>query len=247
MINRILLVFIFLFSVVAAQAQDLKWLVAPSLGIDVGGAVVIPLSDIPDGAKGSPKIMPNIGVGVQYNIHEKWNLGIELNYHVLSFTASADVISQPYYSDDGSYAIYFSGETETECELKFVEFPLMAYYKLNSNWSIVIGMYYSRIIDSRFEVEGSNGWISENKEDTDTAPLPGTQNVAYDFNDEMSSHDLGAIIGFQYKIGAKILFWSRFHAGLNSVFKPEFQNISYELYQMRLSTGVSFTLFSGEK
>lgn len=227
------------------MAGEPGWKIAPALGIDMGGAVPIPFSSIPDGSKGTPRLTPNLGLGFQYSLNNKWNIVAEVNYHILSYTAMANVRSQPFWSDDRSYSLYFSGEAHSSTELRFVEFPVLACLQPGEHWSLVFGGYYSRMIEGTFETEGKNGWISANKEDTDTAPLPGTQSTNYDFSEELDRFDWGALIGYQYKISPRILFWGRFHWGFKSIFKQEFQNIDYEMYQLRLSTGISFTLFKG--
>lgn len=228
----------------AAKAQENKWQFASSLGIDMGGAIPIPLSEIPDDAKGSPKLMPTLGISFQRNFSERWSLSTEASYHILGIDAVAHVVSQPFWSDDRSYATYFSGEAYFSTELQFIEIPVLAYYYFNEKWALVFGGYYSIIIQGSFESGGKKGWISANKEDTDSAPLPGTQNVSYDFNDDLDNYDAGVIIGYQFAVGERVDLWGRFNIGFKSIFKPEFQNIDYEMYQFRFSTGVSFVLWA---
>jgi hypothetical protein len=228
------------------EAQEPRWLFAPSLGIDMGGAIPVPFSAMPEDAKGTPRLMPTLGVGAQYRLSGKWRLGAEMNYHILGIDGYVNVVSQAFWSDDRSYATYFTGEAYSSTELRFIEFPLNVYYHLNDNWSIVFGGYYSVILKARMETEGKNGWLSTNKEDTDTAPLPGTQNTFYAFNDDLDNYDLGGLLGFQYKISQKMIFWGRFNLGFKSIFRPEFNNIDYDMYQMRFSTGVSFVIWTRE-
>jgi hypothetical protein len=225
-------------------SQEVKWQLYPSLGIDMGGAIPVPLSKIPDGVKGTPKLTPNLGLGTQYSLNDKWNIAFDISYHTLLFTASADVRSQEFFSDDGQSVLYFSGETHSKVEIRFAGFPISAFYKLNENWSLIMGAYYSFVLEGSFETEGSDGWISDDKSITDNALLPGIVNTSYNFNDNLDNFDLGGLIGYQYKITPRILFWGRFYIGMKSIFKPEFQNISYEMYQMRLSTGISYVFFN---
>ena len=241
--NRLIFLLIFSSIICRAYSQEPKWMVYPSIGINMGGAIPIPLSSIPSGSKGTPKLTPSLGIGFQYSIAERWNLALDVNYHILSFTGRADVISQSFWSDDRSYVLYFSGEVYTNTELRFVEFPLSAYFKLGENWSLIFGAYYSLILEGRFETEGKNGWISADKEDTDNAPLPGTQSTTYNFSDDLDNYDFGGFIGYQYKITPRVLFWGCFYFGFKNIFKSDFQNIDYKMYQLRLNTGISYVLF----
>lgn len=235
---------LFIFTLISSKAQDAKWEFTSTLGIDLGGVIPLPLSEMPDDAEASLKIRPTLGLGVQRNVNERWSLGVEANYHILAIDAYVNVISQTFWSDDRSYATYFSGEAYSSTELQFIEIPLTAYYHFNERWALVFGAYYSIITKGKLETEGKNGWISANKEDTDTAPLPGTQNASFNLNDDLDYYDAGALIGYQFKIGKRFDLWGRLNVGFKSIFKPEFQNIDYEMYQFHFSTGVSYALWT---
>jgi hypothetical protein len=242
--NKIFLLLFFFLTSTGIFAQDTKWEFASSLGVDMGGAIPMPLSEMPDDAKASPKLKPNLGIAFKRNINERWSLGTELSYHTLAVDANVNVISQAFWSDDRSYATYFSGEAFSSTELQFVEIPFTTYYHFNKRWSLVFGAYYSVLLNGRLETEGRNGWISADKNDTDTAPLPGTQNTTFDFNDELDNYDVGVLVGYQFKVGERIDLWGRFNVGFKSIFVPDFNNIDYEMYQFRFSTGVSFILWT---
>jgi len=210
----------------------------------MGGAIPFPLSEIPDGAKGTPKINPSLGLGVAFNLSEKWDLGFEINYHILAFSASADVRSQPFYYNGHTDTMYFSGHTTTDADLRFLEIPLVSVYHINSSWSVTPGIYYSRILEGSFNTIGKEGVISSDKNDTDNATLPGVAPpVNYDFNDFLDKWDAGMILGFRYNLNHKLFFWSRINVGFKSIFRKDFDNIDYEMYQVRFSAGVSVNLF----
>ena len=235
---------IFFLTLTTIKAQDAKWKLTTSLGLDLGGAIPIPLSVMPDDADASLKIRPTVGLGIQRNLSERWDLGLEANYHIIAIDAYVTAVSQAFWSDDRSYATYFSGEAYSYTELQFVEIPLTAYYHFNDKWSLVFGGYFSIITKGKLETEGKNGWISADKNDTDNAPLPGTQNTSFDFNDDLDNYDAGALLGYEYKLGKRFNLWGRIGVGFKSIFKPDFNNIDYDMYQFRFSTGVSFVLWT---
>ena len=241
--KRVSLLLLILFPVLL-QAQNLKWQVYPLLGVDIGGSIPFPFSDIPKGAKFTPKPNPNIGLGVEYRLSEKWSLGLEASYHVLSFSAKADVRSQPFYFDNGINVLYFSGETSTDVRLRFLEFPLIAVYTINPKWSVTPGVYYSRILDGSFKTKGTNGVLSDDKSITDSAPLPGIVSTSYNFNEFIDKWDAGLLVGVKYKTNRDINIWCRLQVGFKSIFVKEFDNIDYEMYQLRFNAGVSVPLFN---
>ena len=228
------------FSWIGIGAQENTWKFKATGGIDMGMAIPIPMSAVPGDAQVKPRLMPTVGVGAQRYFSDKWNLGLEINYHILAIDGTVNVVSQPFWSDDRSYATYFSGEANTSTELRFLEFPLIAHYHINERWALHMGAYYSVILNAKLETEGKNGWLSTNKEDTDNAPLPGTQNTSFSFNDDLDNYDFGGLLGVIYNASPRVTVWGRINVGFKSIFKPDFNNIDYEMYQMRFSMGTSY-------
>ena len=240
---KLQLLFLMGFLSLGIFAQDFRWSVYPSLGIDMGGAVPFPFSDIPEGAGGTPKLNPLLGAGFEYNVHPKWNLAMEVKYHNLEFSARAKVISQSINNG----ALYFSGDTKTDVELRQIEFPLVVRWKTGENWSLLFGTYYSRILEGKFVSQGSNGVLSSNKEDTDNAELPGTADMESSYNWALDKYDYGLFLGYRYNLNHRLFFWGRFHAGFKSIFEKDFEVIEYEMYQLRVSVGASYAIFYENK
>lgn len=240
--RAILIILISIFPIyVFSQERKLNFY--PNIAVDLGGAIPFPLSDIPDGSGGTPKPYPSLGIGSEYNLNEKWQLAFEINYHLIAFSATADVVSQPFYYNDGS-ALYFTGHTETDIELRMVEFPLIAFYKLKEGRRFLFGAYYSRILEGRFETKGINGIYSPDKNITDNATLPGPEyTIEYNFNKYIDKYDYGVLIGYRYDINHRLYLWARLNVGFKSIFEKDFYNIDYEMYQVRLNLGVSYKLF----
>src|SRR5512147_1506244 len=88
------------------NAQNGQWQIYPFAGAGIGFAIPLPLSDIPSGAKIHPKLNPNLGAGLEYSLSEKWNLAFETGYHMLAFSAKADVRSQAFYFDNHIDVLY---------------------------------------------------------------------------------------------------------------------------------------------
>jgi len=241
----ILILFGLIHGVIYAQDQP-KWMINPTIGFDLGTAVPFPTSNIPKGATFKPQITPALGVNFQNSIHPKWNLALDLHYRTLAFKGNANVVSQEFWNDDHTYVLYFSGEAKTNVKLQFIEIPISLYYKLSPKSSLILGAYYSNILKGKFDTEGNKGWISANKEDTDTAPLPGKQNTNYSFSENLSKYDIGALLGFQYQIHQRILITGKVNFGLKSIFKPAFQNLDYEMYQTRANISCSYVLFKAK-
>lgn len=241
--RKLILMLFFLGYLTTISAQDRRINFYPNIAVDLGGAIPFPLSDIPDGAGGTPQPYPSLGIGSQYIINDKWQLGFEVNYHLIAFSSKADVVSQAFFFDDGS-AQYYTGKTEADVELRFIEFPFIAFYQLKEGRRFLFGIYYSRILEGRFDTKGINGIYSPDKEITDNATLPGPEyTIEYSFNQHLDQYDYGVLIGYRYKINPRFYLWGRLNVGFKSIFEKNFENIEYEMYQVRLNLGISYLLF----
>jgi hypothetical protein len=224
------------------RSQD-KWLFYPLLGVEMGATIPFPFSDIPEGSKFSPRVSLVFGGGAEYKLNEKWHVGLELSYHQLGFSAKADVRSQSFYFDNHQDVLYFSGATDTRIELRMMELPIMARYKISKKSSFMIGIVYCFILDGTFDTRGSNGVLSDDKNITDNAALPGPANTRYNFDDFIENWDFGVQLGYRHCLNEKVFLWSNLKAGFNSIFKDDFDNIDYEMYQVRINLGASVFLF----
>jgi len=140
--NRLAIFLVLSFAWIGIDAQENTWQFKATGGIDMGMAIPIPMSSVPGDAQVKPRLMPTVGVGVQRYFSDKWSLGLEINYHILSIDGTVNVVSQPFWSDDRSYATYFSGEANTSTELKFLEFPLIAHYHINERWALHLSLIH---------------------------------------------------------------------------------------------------------
>ena len=222
--------------------EDRKFNFYPNLAVDLGGAIPFPLSDIPEGAGGTPKPYPSLGLGSEFNLTTNWQLAFEINYHLIAFSATADVISQEF--NEGVISNFYSGYTETDVELRMVEFPLIAIYKMNKGRRLLFGAYYSLILEGRFETKGIDGIMSPDKSITDSYTNVKTGIVyPYDFNDDLDKYDVGLLIGYSYNLGERMYIWGRLNVGFKSIFEKEFDSIDYDMYQVRINLGGSYSLF----
>ena len=51
---------------------------------------------------------------------------------------------------------------------------------------------------------------------------------------------IGGLLGVTYNARPRLMIYGRMNVGFKSIFKPDFNNIDYEMYQMRFSLGTSY-------
>jgi len=224
------------------NAQNNGWWLYPSIGVDMGITLPIPLSDIPEGASGAPELHPNIGIGIEYQISDRWNLANEVGYQTLSFTSSLNVRSQAYHD------IYITGHTNVNVDLRFVEFPFMANYRIGNRWNLLTGTYVSFLLKKEFLTSLDEGLFTDSKVHADTATSFVSFNppLLYPYSDNISKWDIGLLLGYRYNLNHRIQFWTRLQVGVKSMFKKDFTDIDYDLYMVRLNVGLSVILFNNK-
>jgi hypothetical protein len=82
--NRLAFFLILSFAWTGIGAQENTWQFKVTGGIDMGMALPIPMSAVPGDAQVKPRLMPTVGVGAQRYFSDKWSIGLEINYHILS-------------------------------------------------------------------------------------------------------------------------------------------------------------------
>ena len=68
-------------------------------------------------------------------------------------------------------------------------------------------------------------------------------NIIISLVEFLDNYDYGILLGYRYKLSDKMNLYGRIQVGFKSIFKPDFDNIDYEMYQVRLNIGASYRIF----
>ena len=187
------------------------------VGTDIGGAIPVPFSYIPDVFVPTPKVLPNVGVRYGIVLPKGWSLGAEVNYKHVEMAADAIVLnmraSLPGMGADGADMVqYFSGRASMDMAFDIMEVPVYVRYRFNGRGghNILFGGYGAWVISSRFTNDPVNGFIGSDPNEVDMIVTPEAQIPAdqKDFSRYMSKWDAGLLVGYENS------FFKRIRVGL---------------------------------
>ena len=82
------------------QLRPYEFGIGISVGTDLGGAVPVPLSNVPGIVHAYPDVNLSLGAGVNFPIDNNWKLSAEVTYNKISLDAKARVENQRFQDDD---------------------------------------------------------------------------------------------------------------------------------------------------
>ncbi|MDR0384601.1 MAG: PorT family protein [Prevotellaceae bacterium] len=199
-----------------------------SLGSDIGGAVPVPVSNIPGTINAYPHVGPSLGVSVSFPFAEKWGCGADINYKTVAMKADARVNNQRFNMDDAT--MYFSGTAQTDMKFIMLEVPMYTKYRFRSRNAVFTGLYYSYILSSNFIADPLKGYAGSTP---GIAEITDVSDITMDFSEYMTNWDLGFLAGYERTILDKLRLSMRFSIGFKNVFKSSNKYFDYSMVHMR--------------
>jgi hypothetical protein len=229
----ILLSGIFLSAGLAAQEEnDSAYLIRGNIGLllgtDIGGAVPVPVSNIPGTINAYPQINPTLGVGIFVSFAKKWGMGMEVSYKTVAMKADARVNNQRFNMDNAT--MYFTGTARTEMKFIMLEIPLYVAYHLNSRNFVFTGPYYSHIFSGNFIADPVKGYSGSNP---DIAEITDISDITMDFSQYTDKWDMGIMAGFGHTIFDRLKLTLRMSFGFKDIFKVHNNYFDYSMHHIR--------------
>ena len=116
------------------------------IGTDIGGAIPVPLSNIPDKFNPYPQLSVSLGARITIPLKDrKWALGTEITYKKIGLDADARVENQKFEGTDQGVkkTQYYSGTAKMHMSFTMLEIPVYAKYAFTSGGShrLVFGAF----------------------------------------------------------------------------------------------------------
>ncbi len=229
---------------------DRRNILTVQVGTDIGGAIPVPFSYIPDVFVPTPKVLPNVGVRYGVVLDKGWTLGAEVSYKHVEMAADAVVQNMraalPDIGVGGSDLVqYFSGRASMNMAFDIMEVPLYARYRFDGRGghNILFGGYAAWVINSRFQNNPMDGFIGGEPDKVDMIITPESQIPAEqkDFSKYLSKWDAGLVVGYENSFFKRIRVGLRISMGLKDVF--DVKVLEYKMLQMRGTITLSYDLW----
>lgn len=218
-------------------------------GIDIGAAVPWPPNNMGGGMKmnATPYLAPELGFSGTAYIDPRWSVTLEATYKRLGVDAKARVDNQKFRDpDDPTRRVNFRGTTEIEMRFSMIEVPLYAGYSFGKNQNrVVLGLYFSRVVDSKFRATPKKGVMTSLDDPNDWMFVTpeSDNNATQNFDDNMDNWDLGFLVGWEFRVMDRVQLGLRYSMGFKDIFRPDARFLDYNMLNMRGSLVLSYKMF----
>ena len=152
------------------------------------------------------------------------------NYH-MSIEQGGDYISG-----------YFTGVDKTEANLISVKIPLEFMARVNSRLDLRVGPYIQINLHREFKGEVYDGYLRENTPTGQKIIFSDGSKATYDFSEDVKKTCFGAEVAADFQIKNNFGIFANLDYGFGSVFADDFETITFKMYPIFFSLGVSYRI-----
>lgn len=152
------------------------------------------------------------------------------NYH-MSIEQGGDYISG-----------YFTGVDKTEAKLISVKIPIEFMARVNSRLDLRVGPYIQINLHREFKGEVYDGYLRENTPTGQKVVFSDGSKATYDFSEDVKKTCFGAEVAADFQIKNGFGIFANLDYGFRSVFPDDFETISFKMYPIFFSLGVSYRI-----
>lgn len=152
------------------------------------------------------------------------------NYH-MSIEQGGDYISG-----------YFTGVDKTEAKLISVKIPIEFMARVNSRLDLRVGPYIQINLHREFKGEVYDGYLRENTPTGQKVVFSDGSKATYDFSEDVKKTCFGAEVAADFQIKNGFGIFANLDYGFRSVFPDDFETISFKMYPIFFSLGLSYRI-----
>ena len=152
------------------------------------------------------------------------------NYH-MSIEQGGDYISG-----------YFTGVDKTEAKLISVKIPFEFVARVTPRLDLRVGPYAQINIHREFKGEVYDGHLRENTPTGQKIVFSDGSTATYDFSEDVKKAGFGAEVAADFQIKNGFGIFANLDYGFRSVFPDDFETISFKMYPIFFSLGVSYRI-----
>lgn len=223
--------------------KEIDWFYV--LGFNMGGTAPVPLpAEVRKINNYNPKLNPQIGVNIIYNVDSKWGVGSGLTLDRKGTRVKDEVkymytsvVSSDATNGDDKLEGYFVGKNKTNVGLTYMTLPLYMTYNINNRWQVRLGGYASLALSRKFEGSVWDGYMRIAEP---TGQKQEISHATFNFNDDIRKVDLGALTGAEFKLNKRIGFYGNFTWAFTPIFKSDINPIKFTMRNIYGTVGITY-------
>ena len=214
------------------------------LGFTIGGITPVPL---PAEVREMMTFSPNGAFMQEFFVYKLFNnkFGVYLGERLAVEGMNVEAKVKNYHmsiEQGGDYISgYFTGVDKTEAKLISVKIPLEFVARVTPRLDLRVGPYAQINIHREFKGEVYDGYLRENTPVGQKIVFSDGSTASYDFSEDVKKGCFGAEIAADFKINRFGIF-ANLDYGFGSVFPDDFETISFKMFPIFFSLGVSYRI-----
>lgn len=245
MYKYLLLTFLLLGSAVITLAQNhsdkaLKFEHNVHIGYNIGGLAPVSFPNtIRKIDSYSPGFSPSFGYELNYRLNPKWGvaIGLRMDWKNMSVQDSVQYFHTLVSMDDATIEGDFSGTNTTKVKNIYLAVPIQALFYADRNWKLKLGVYLAHLVRPSFHGSVSNGYLRKGDSLGEKIMI---DYASFDFEDKQRTFDFGIAAGAEKLVYKNFSAKADLQWGLQPVFPNSFNGISFNMYNIFGTLGVSY-------
>jgi hypothetical protein len=133
----------------------------------------------------------------------------------------------------------FTGDNTTEIRNTYLTVPVLATYRISNTLITQLGVYLAYLYRPYFKGTASNGYI---RIGNPTGVRMDISNASFDFSKNQNRFDYGLVLAEEWQFYKNFALKGQLNWGLHSLFPSDFSGISFDMYNIYGTFGISYRL-----
>lgn len=232
-------------SFVFAQAQPSphQWEFKVNAAYNIGGSSPLPLPvEIRKIESFEPAAFsPHLAAEVIYRFDSRWGVSAQLALDYKGFTVKNRVKNLHTEIEMGEemYIGNFTGKNTSIIKNYYLSIPVLANYRLSERWDVQLGPYFAWLCRPYFQGNASDGYIRQGSPIGEKTIV---DKATFDFSDSQNKFDFGLLAAAEWGFYRNLALRGQLAWGLRPLFPSDFTGISFKMYNIYASIGLSYRL-----
>ena len=215
-------------------------------GFLIGGTAPMPLpAEIRKIESFNPLLNLMIGGEIVQSLNENWLLLSGLQFETKGMETRARVKSYNLTmvsNDNGKLSGVFTGKVRTEVKNSYLTLPVSAIWRPHqqAKWGVKAGLYGSFLLDGEFGGSAYDGYLREGDPTGEKIEIT---TASYEFPDDLQRWNWGILLGAEWRPFPHFLTGIDLSWGINSIFKKNFDVITYKMYPIYGTLSFGYVFF----
>ncbi len=230
----------------AVEPATYTWTLEAQLGVQMGGAIPIPLtalSGTESAVHASMGLCSQAAVLGSRYLSPQWRLYAGVAYAASGFEADARVSNQRIKEKDANGQTtekYFTGVSHIEQSFAFLEVPIYAQLSLSLRSKLLMGIYGGYQITGMFKTTAKKGFTGVNPDEVGASV---TAPILSDFSQDLRAFDFGMLAGYEFIVMTHLSAALRFSFSPIDIFASGRDFFDYSMHQLRGTLTLTYTFF----